>query len=50
VLQEGKGDLRQHQMVVQADPASALIVAQAQLLLELLVRLLAHPPRLDHRR
>jgi hypothetical protein len=49
VLQEGEGDLRQHQMVVQADPASALVVAQAQLLLELLVRLLAHPPGLDRR-
>ena len=36
-------------MVVQATPGPALEVVQPQLVLHLLVRLLAHPPRFDQR-
>ena len=47
VLEEGEGELTQEQVVVQAAPAPALEVVQAQLILELLVHLLADPARLD---
>ena len=50
VLEEGESELAQERVVVQATPAPALEVAQPQLLLEPLVRLLAHPARLDQRR
>src|SRR5688572_2636487 len=49
VLQKGEGELAQEGVVVQATPRAALEVVQAQLLLELLVRLLAHPAGLDPR-
>ncbi len=47
MLQEGEGELAQEQVVVQAAPAPALEMVQAQLILELLVHLLADPARLD---
>src|ERR687884_1372520 len=47
VLQEGEGEQAQQRVVVQAAPAPALEVVQPQLVLELLVHLLADPPRLD---
>src|SRR3954453_2583785 len=50
VLQEGEGEPAQERVVVQPPPGAALEVVEAQLLLELLVRLLAHPARLDQRR
>src|SRR4051812_23528677 len=50
VLQEGEGEPTQQGVVVQAAPTAALEMVQPQLLLELLVRLLAHPARLDQRR
>src|SRR4051795_10529852 len=50
VLQEGEGEPAQERVVVQPAPRAALEVVEAQLLLELLVRLLAHPARLDGRR
>src|SRR4051812_11117576 len=50
VLQEGEGEPAQERVVVQAAPGAALEVVEPQLLLELLVRLLAHPARLDQRR
>ena len=43
VLEEGEGDLAQEGVVVQATPAPALEVVEAQLVLELLMHLLAHP-------
>ena len=43
VLQEGEGELAQERVVVQAAPAPALEVVEAQLVLELLVHLLADP-------
>src|SRR5215207_750104 len=49
VLQEGEGELAQQGVVMEPAPAPALEVAQPQLALELLVRLLAYPPRLDQR-
>ena len=50
VLQEGEGEPAQERVVVQPAPGAALEVVEPQLLLELLVRLLAHPARLDGRR
>src|SRR3954453_10504163 len=50
VLQEGEGEPAQQRVVVQPAPRAALEVVEAELLLELLVRLLAHPARLDGRR
>lgn len=47
MLEEGEGQLAQKQVVVQAAPAPALEMVQAQLVLELLVHLLADPARLD---
>ena len=47
VLEEGEGELAQERVVVQAAPAPALEVVQAQLVLHLLVHLLADPARLD---
>src|SRR4051812_46304662 len=49
-LQEGEGQQGQQRVVVQAAPGAALEVVEPQLVLELLVRLLAHPPALDQRR
>ena len=43
VLQEREGELAQERVVVQAAPAPALEVVEAQLVLELLVQLLADP-------
>src|ERR687889_277956 len=50
VLEEGEGEPAQERVVVQPAPGAALEVVEAELLLELLVRLLAHPPGLDRRR
>jgi hypothetical protein len=50
VLEEGESELAQEQVVVQAAPAPALEMIQAQLVLHLLVHLLADPTRLDQRR
>ncbi len=47
MLEEGKGDHRQERMVVQAPPAAALEVVEAELLLHLLVHLLADPAALN---
>ena len=47
VLEEGEGELAQERVVVQAAPAPALEVVQAQLILHLLVHLLADPAGLD---
>src|SRR3954465_10209116 len=47
VLQEGEGEQAQERVVVQPAPAAALEVVEPQLVLELLVQLLAHPPALD---
>src|SRR3954453_16484699 len=47
VRKEGEGEPAQERVVVQPAPGAALEVVEAQLLLELLVRLLAHPARLD---
>ena len=47
MLEEGHGELAQEGVVVQAAPAPALEVVQAQLVLHLLVHLLANPARLD---
>src|SRR5215218_7281088 len=47
VLQEGEGEPAQERVVVQPAPGAALEVAQPQLLLEPLVRLLARPPGFD---
>ena len=47
VLEEGEGELAQERVVVQAAPAPALEVVQAQLVLHLLVHLLADPAGLD---
>ena len=49
MLQEGKGDHRHQHVMMEARPASALERVEAEFLLELLVRLLAHPARLDQR-
>lgn len=47
MLQSGEGDAGHQGVPVQPSPGSALEVAEVQLPLELLVRLLAHPTRLD---
>ena len=47
VLQPGEGHAGHQRVPVQASPGPALEVAQAQFLLELLMRLLADPARLD---
>src|SRR3982751_2135335 len=47
VLQEGEGQQAQERVVVQAAPAPPPEVVQPELALELLVQLLAPPPRLD---
>src|SRR3954452_8767437 len=47
VLQIGKGDAGHQGVAMQAGPGPALEVAEAELLLELLVYLLARPARLD---
>ena len=47
VLQEGVGNHRHQRMAVKALPASTLKVIKADLLFELLMRLLAAPARLD---
>ena len=47
VLEEGEGELAQKRVVVQAAPAAAFEMVEAQLVLHLLVRLLADPARLD---
>ncbi len=49
VLQVGVCDAGHQRVAVQASPGAALKIAETHLLLELLVRLLAHPPRLDRR-
>jgi hypothetical protein len=50
VLQEGERDHRHQRVPVQARPGAPLEVVEPQLPLELLVRLLAYPARLDQRR
>src|SRR3712207_8388215 len=50
VLEQGEGELAQEGVVVQPAPAPALEMVQPQLVLELLVRLLADPARLDRGR
>lgn len=47
VLQKGVGDAAHQRVPMQPRPGTALEVPQAQLALELLMRLLAHPARLD---
>jgi hypothetical protein len=47
VLQPGEGYAGHQRVPMQTGPRPALEVAQAQLLLQLLMRLLAHPARLD---
>ena len=47
VLEEGERELAQERVVMEPTPAPALEVAQPQLALELLVRLLADPTGLD---
>ena len=47
VLEEGKRELAQERVMVQAAPAPALEVIEAQLVLHLLVHLLADPAGLD---
>src|SRR3712207_933659 len=47
VLQVGEGDAGHQRVPVRAGPGAPLEVAQAEFLLELLVRLLADPARLD---
>src|SRR5690348_4294281 len=49
VLEERKADERHQRVVVQPAPSPALEVIEPELLLELLVRLLAAPARLDRR-
>ena len=46
VLEEGVGDHGHERVAVRAGPRAALEVVEAELFLELLVRLLAHPARL----
>src|SRR3712207_368460 len=46
-LQPGEGDAGHQRVPVQPGPGAAFEVPEAQLLLELLVRLLAGPARLD---
>src|SRR3712207_6376314 len=50
VLQVSEGDARHQRVPVQPRPRAPLELAEAQLLLELLVRLLADPARLDRGR
>jgi hypothetical protein len=47
VLAKGEGDHRHERMMVQALPAAALEVVEAELLLHVLVHLLANPAALD---
>lgn len=49
MLQEGIGNHRHEHMAVKSLPASTLEVVEADLLFELLMRLLADPARLDGR-
>ena len=49
MLQEQVGDQRQQRMPMQAPPGAALKMIEPEFLLELLVRLLAHPACLDQR-
>ena len=49
MLEEGEGELAQERVVVQAAPAAALEVIEAELFLHLLVHLLADPAGLDRR-
>ena len=49
MLQEQVGDQRHQRMPVQPAPRAALEVIEPEFFLELLVRLLAHPARLDQR-
>jgi hypothetical protein len=49
MLEEGEGELAQERVVVQAAPAAALEVIEAELVLHLLVHLLADPAGLDRR-
>src|SRR5437763_14103666 len=50
VLEERERDHGHQRVPVQAGPGAALEVVEAELLLQLPVRLLAHPARLDRRR
>src|SRR5918997_1204901 len=47
MLQEQKGDQRQQRMPMQTAPGAALEVIKPEFLFQLLMRLLADPPRLD---
>ena len=47
MLQISKRQARHQRVTMQAGPGAALEVVEAEFLLELLVRLLAHPARLD---
>ena len=49
VLQIGAGDARHQRVPVQPGPGPALEVPETKFALELLVRLLAYPARLDRR-
>src|SRR3982751_58890 len=50
VLQEGEGQQAQERVVMEPAPGPPLEVVEPELVLELLVQLLAHPPALDQRR
>src|SRR5918994_6595807 len=47
MLEEGVGDHRHQRMTVQALPGSSLEVIETEFFFQLLVSLLANPPRLD---
>ncbi len=47
VLEEGVGDHRHERMTMQTLPGSALEVVETKFLFQLLMSLLANPPRLD---
>ena len=49
MLQEREGEHREQRVMVETEPPAAFEMVEAQLFLHLLVRLLAGPPRLDHR-
>ena len=49
MLEEGVGDHRHQRVAMQALPRATLEVVEAEFLFELLMRLLAHPARLDGR-
>ena len=50
MLQEGEGEHRHERMAVETLPGSPFEVIEAKFLFQLLMGLLAQPPRLDGRR